>query len=313
MRKIRVATELCLPATLTGPCLSLFDEFQPCTAEEIRHFALQSPAKSCSLDPLPHSLFIASLNNILSLLTLICNNSLRNEELPASEKSTAITPLEKKSGLDLDCASNYRPISNLTFLLKLIKRVVCQQLTAYLLANHLLVPEQSAYRQDHSTEIAVLKIASDVFDLPNTRHVTLLALLDLRAAFDTVDHDILLQRPEHSYGVSGTALRWVRSFLSGRTRVVHLNGHLSTKSLLTCRVPQDSVSGPKFFTLYTADVVRIAQSFGVCIHCYADDPQLYVHCCAADVAAAEVRLVACIESIDKFMGFNRLKMNPDKT
>ena len=156
-------------------------------------------------------------------------------------------------------------------------------------------------RQDHSTETAVLKIASDVFDSADTGHVTLLALLDLSAAFDTVDHEILLQRLEHSYCVDGTALQWVRSFHFGRIQVVHFNGHLSTESLLTCGVPQGSVSGPKFFTLYTADVVRIAQSFGVCIHCYADDLQLYVHCCAADVAAAVVRLLACTDAIDKFL------------
>ena len=313
MRKIRVVTELCPPATFTGPCLTHFDEFQPRTAEEICHFVLQSPAKSCSLGLLPHSLFIASLNNILLLLTLICNNSLRNGELPASEKSAPIAPIVKKSGLDPDCASNYRPISKLRFLLKLIERIVCQQLTAYLQANYLLVPEQSAYCQDHSTETAVLKIASDVFDSADTGHVTLLALLDLSAAFDTVDHDILLQQLNHSYSVGRTALRWVHSFLFGRTQVVHFNGHLSTESLLTCRVSQGSVSGPKFFTLYIADVVRIAQSFGVCIYCYADDLQLYVHCCAADVAAAVVHLLACIEATDKFIGSNRLKMNPDKT
>ena len=238
---------------------------------------------------------------------------MRNGELPASEKSAAITPIVKKSGLDPDCASNYRPISNLTFLLKLIERIVCQQLTAYLLANHLLVPEQSAYRQDHSTETAELKIASDVFDSADTGHVTLIKLLDLSAAFDTVDHGILLQRLEHSYGVGGTTLRWVRSFLSDRTQVVHFNGHLSTESLLTCGVPQGSISGSKFFNLYTADVVRIAQSFDVCIHCYADDLQLYVHCCAADFVAAVVRLLACIEAINEFMGSNRPKINPDKT
>ena len=309
MRKIRVATELCPPATFTEPCLTHFDEFQPCTAEEIRHIVLQSPAKLCLLEPLPHSLFIAPLDNILPLLTLICNNSLRNGELPASEKLATITPIVKKSGLDPDCASNYRPISNLTFSSKFIECVVCQQLSAYLLANDLLVPEQSAYRQDHSTETAVLKIASDVFDSADTGHVTLLALLDLSAAFDTVYHDILLQWLERSYGVGSTALRWVHSFLSGRTQVVHFNGHLLTESLLTCGVPQGLVSMPKFFTLYTADVVRIAQSFDVCIHCYADNRQLYVHCCAAAV----VRLLACIEAIDKFMGSNRLKMNPDKT
>ena len=95
--------------------------------------------------------------------------------------------------------------------------------------------------------------------------------------------------------------------------MVHFNGHLSIESLLTCRVLQGSVSGPKFFILYIADVIRIAQSFGVCIFYYADDLQLYVHFYAADVAATIVRLLACIEAIGKFMGSNRRKMNPDKT
>ena len=102
-------------------------------------------------------------------------------------------------------------------------------------------------------------------------------------------------------------------YFSGRNQVVHFNGHLSIESLLTGEVLQGSVSGPKFFILYAVDVVRIAQSFGVYIHCHADDLQLYVHCCAADVAAAVVRFLACTEAIDKFMKSNRLKMNPEKT
>ena len=120
MRKIRAATVSCVPATFTEASQSHFDEFQSCTAEEIRHVILQSPAKSCLLVPLPHSLFTTSLNHILLFLTLSCNNLLCNGELPDSEKSAAITPVMKKTGLDLDCATNYRPISNLTFLLKLI-------------------------------------------------------------------------------------------------------------------------------------------------------------------------------------------------
>ena len=98
-------------------------------------------------------------------------------------------------------------------------------------------------------------------------------------------------------------------FSLAELRFVHFNGHLPTKSLVTRGVPQCSVSGTKFFTLYTADVVTIAQSFSVCIHLHADDLQLYVHCCAADVAAVIVRLLAYIEAIDKFLGSNRLKIN----
>ena len=154
-------------------------------------------------------------------------------ELPDSEKSAAITPIVKKSGLDPDSASSYRPISNLTFLSKLIERLVCQQLNAYLQSNNLLAPLQSAYRQHHSTETAVLKIASDVFDSADNSHITLLALLDLSAAFDTVDHNILLQRLRHTYGIGGAVLRWVRSFLTGRMQVVHFNGQQSASSPLT--------------------------------------------------------------------------------
>jgi hypothetical protein len=108
--------------------------------------------------------------------------------------------------------------------------------------------------------------------------VTILALLDLSAAFDTVDHDILLRRLHYSYGIGGTALRWIRSFLTGRAQVVNFSGQVSTSSVLTCGVPQGSVLGPLLFNLYTADVVSIVQAHGVSVHCYADDLQLYTHC-----------------------------------
>jgi hypothetical protein len=192
-------------------------------------------------------------------------------------------------------------------------RLVCSQLTTYLHSHHLLPPEQSAYRQHYSTETATLKIASDVFEAADTGHVTALALLDLSAAFDTVDHGILLQRLSETYGIGGTALRWIKSFLTGRSLVVNFAGQQSTCSMLTCGVPQGSVTGPLLFNLYTADVVRIAQSFDVHVHCYADDLQLYVHCTVHDAPAALQRLLRCIEAIDIWMGSNRLKLNPDKT
>ena len=183
---------------------------------------------------------------------------------------------------------------------------------AYLQDNHHLVPQQSAYRRHHSSKTAMLKIASDVFDAANAGHVTILALLDLSAALDTVDHDILLQRLNQTYGIGGTVLHWVRSFLSGQVLVVHFAGQHSKESPLLYGLPQGSVSGPILFSLYTADVVRIAQSFGMCIHCYANDLQPYVHCHVGDAEVAAARLLACISAIDKWIRSNRLKMNPDK-
>ena len=108
-------------------------------------------------------------------------------------------------------------------------------------------------------------------------------------------------------------LEWLRSFFTGRTQVVNFAGEHSSPSTLTCGVSQGSAVSPLLFSLYTADVVRIAQSFGVSMHCYADDLQLYVHCRADDAATAIIQLLACIQAIDRWMGSNRLKMNPDKT
>ena len=233
--------------------------------------------------------------------------------LPDSEKLAHITPIVKKAGLDINCASNYRPISNLTFLSKLIERLACRQLIAYLNEHHLLASVQSAYREHHSTETATLKVVSDIFNASDAGHVTLLALLDLSAAFDTVDHDILLHRLNHSYGIGGAVLDWFRSFLSGRQQVISFASQQSITSSLSCGVPQGSVSGLILFNLYIADVIRIEHSFGVTEHCYADDLQLYVHCRVGDSAAAAARLLRYIEIIDKWFGSNCLMMNPEKT
>ena len=311
--KIRYATKLCSPAIYSGPCLSHFDSFRQCTVDEIRHVILQSPRKSCQLDPLPCSLLLRSLDNLLPFLHITCNSSLRDGILPECEKLALITPILKKAGLDPDSPASYMPISNLTFVSKLVERIVCQQLNAYLCEHNLLPPLQSAFRVNHSTETATLKIASDILDSADTGHVTILALLDLSAAFDTVDHDILLQRLTRTYGIGGTVLRWIRSFLTGRVQIVNYAGKRSVTSTLTCGVPQGSVSGPILFNLYTADVIRIAQSFGVSVHSYADDLQLNVHCRAEDSVAAVMRVTVCIEAIDKWFGSNRLKMNPEKT
>ena len=147
------------------------------------------------------------LDNFLPFLQSTCNTSLRDGVLPDCENLAYVTPILKKSGLNADCALNYRPVFNLSFSSKLIERLVCRQLTSYLTNHRILAPLQSAYREHHSTETATLRVASDVFDAADKSQVTVVALLDLSATFDTVDHDILLRRLNISYGVGGIWLR----------------------------------------------------------------------------------------------------------
>ena len=181
------------------------------------------------------------------------------------------SPVLKKTNADPDEPKNYRPISNMTFMSKVIERIVAEQVTRHLNISNLMPPLQSAYRCHHSTETAVVKVLSDILDAVDTGKVTLLGFLDLSAAFDTVDHGILLRRLQTSFGIDGMALEWIGSFLTGRTQAVAFQGVTSAYKLLRFGVPQGSVLGPLLFLLYTADVASVALRYGVSVHSYADD------------------------------------------
>ena len=208
---------------------------------------------------------------------------------------------------------NYRPISNLTFVSKLLERAAYEQLNSYLAENHLLPVKQSAYRKYHSTETTLLGLTSDIFRATDAGHVTLLGLLDLSAAFDTVDHEILLQRLEHSFGISDHALAWIRSYLTGRTQYVRFGGVVSGVTTVTFGVPQGSVLGPILFILYTADVIKIVEDCGFSAHAYADDLQIYGHAVPLESALLSTRMADCIDVVKSWMASNRLRLNPTKT
>ena len=128
--------------------------------------------------------------------------------------------------------------------------------------NNLLPAVQSAYRKQHSTETAVLKVLSDIYSAADASQITLLGLLDLSSAFDTVDHQILFDRLQFSYGFEGAVLGWFRSYLTGRSQYIRYNGVQSESASVLYGVPQGSVLGPVLFILYSADVIDIATKHG---------------------------------------------------
>ena len=167
------------------------------------------PAKCCELDPAPTFLVKDSLDILSPFLTLMCNASTQEGILPASQKEAIVIPALKKSGLDTSDMKNYCRISNLSFMSKVV--VIFEELSVYLAENNLFPKLQSGFRRFHSTESAVLRVLSDIYSVIDRGDVALLALLDVSATFDTVDHFILLERLSTSFGLGGQAYSWFDS------------------------------------------------------------------------------------------------------
>ena len=151
--------------------------------------------------------------------------------------------------MDATQLSNYRPISNLSFLSKLLESAVQSRLLSFLDQSGSMPKYQSAYRRWHGTETALIRIYNDLLHAADQGEVSALCMLDLSAAFDAVDHQILLKRLEFRFGITGVVLEWIKSYLTDRTFTVIHQTKESNIIVLLCSVPQGSVLGPLFFIL----------------------------------------------------------------
>jgi hypothetical protein len=204
----------------------------------------------------------------------IINSSFETAVFPDTQKIAYVHPLLKK-GLDANNMKSYRPISHLTFLSKVLESAALGQLSSHLNKINALSQFQSAYRPNHSTETALCRVYNDMILNMDAGKCTLLLLLDLSAAFDTVDHCLLLD-DLFSLGVTGGAFQWFRSYLANRRFCVVIEDKCSDMSTLTTGVPQGSILGPILFIIYTIGLSYLLDEFGIDYHFYADDTQLYV-------------------------------------
>ena len=291
----------------------IFDTFEEVTDVEIIKVLKSSSPKTCDLDPIPTCLLLDCVENVAPFITRIMNESLTKGIVPDCYKHAIIKPLLKKSSLNENDFNNFRPVSNLAFLSKLLEKLVLRQLSKHMKHNELEEIYQSAYKAFHSTETALLKVTSDVLEQLDNKKVCFLILLDLSAAFDTIDHGILLKRLRVTFGLSGTVLEWFQSYLSGRFQSVVVGGEKSTSSPLTLGVPQGSVLGPVLFTIYTQPLAEILTKHGMKYHLYADDTQIYVSGTRDEIPEMSYRISCCVTDVKAWMTCNKLKLNDDKT
>ena len=212
--------------------------------------------KTCALDLLPASVLTKCLQRLLPVITDIVNRSLDEALRPNSLKTALIIPLLKKTNLDTEDFKNFRPVTNLPFISKLIEKSVAVQLVQYIDDNNFDEKLQSAYKKLHSTETALLRIHDDILRTVDRGCTVVSLLLDLSAAFDTVDHGLLLPRLNTRFGIKGKVLAWFKSYPTDRSQFVSINGSNSSHSDLMFGVPQGSVLGPILYLLYVSSRLR---------------------------------------------------------
>ena len=305
---------------LAPPGTQNFSNFQPITLPKLQKIILSTPNKNCELNSIPTRLLKQILPSIVALIAYIIDTSLSDGIVPESFKRALVKPLLKKPGLDL-LDRNYRPVSNLGYISKLVERVVVAQLVNHIERHDMMEAHQSAYHSSHSMETALLKLKTHVIQAPENQEVACLILLDLSAVFDTIDHDILLSRLKSRFAVTGMVVKWLGSYLKDRTQAVEIGvplsgGRRSEFVSLRSGILQDSDLGPILFTIYTVPIGDICRRHQVEFHLYADDTQIYLsfrpsipfskHDCIA-------RIEKCIDEIGIWMTENLLKLNSDKT
>ena len=186
---------------------------------DVRQLVKKSATKSCELDPISTHFFKQHLEVLIPLITRIINTSLQTGQFPNTLKSAIVRPLLKKADMDINF-KNFHPVSNLSYLGKIIEGAACNQIMDQAIASGKFEKFQSAYRTKHSTETALLRVREEILKCMDKGEIVCLLLLDLSATFDTIDKTVLLNRVKYRFGYGGKVLDWIGSYLTGRSQKV---------------------------------------------------------------------------------------------
>ena len=253
--------------------------FTPVFNDDIKEVIRTAPPKHCKLDHLPINIMKEHMDVLAYYIAEIVNISFDTGHFSDELKEAILHPLIKNIKLE-PIVTNFKPVSNLSYLSKLIEILVCKQLVRNANSMGLMEPYQSANREYSSTKTALLKIKAGILDAMDKKEVMCLVMLDLSAAFDTISHELLLKRLKYRFYITDLVLSWIESFLTKRTQCVSVSTKdimgTSSKRLLKQGVPQGSVLSPALLHLFISLLGEMCHKHSLNFHGYADDSQNYM-------------------------------------
>ena len=274
--------------------------------EEVLDIINQLENKSTGPQSIPIKLLKLIPDLILVPQCKIINHSFQTGVFPDALKLSEVIPIHK--GGSTEELNNYRPISLLSIFDKIIEKLMHKRLYDFLQAHNILFQNQFGFRKNNSTTFALIEITEKIKETIDNKKYGCGIFIDLRKAFDTVNHEILLRKLEH-YGIRGKAQVWFKSYLTNRKQYVSSNGESSELKQITCGVPQGSCLGPLLFLIYINDLPNISEVLH--FYLFADDTNIYYE--AETMKKLETVINKELKKLDTWLIVNRLSLNIAKT
>ena len=282
-----------------------FYNFQEIEENDILDYVSSLNHTKATFDEIPLFLLKEATPYLVKPLTHIVNLSLQTGTVPSMCKKARVTPVHKAGAMD--DPNNFRPISILPFIGKLIEYFVCQQLTNYMEDNRLFTRHQYGFRKNHSTTYLMFDLLDEIYQSKSKLYKPGIIFLDIKKAFDTVNHEILLKKLSY-YGIGGTVLTWFKNFLADRRQCTRINGKVSLFLGIFSGVPQGSILGPLLFSIYINDIIYACNLSKP--YLFADDGALFFEqTCRDTFLNMKIELI----TIFKWLSVNKLSLNSEKT
>ena len=301
-----------IPPAPNTPCMLPADEsfcFQQVSCAYVEKVITHMPSnKAPGYDKVPLSVVKDCLPRILPTITKLINCSFESGTFPHAWKRAEVVP-HLKDG-DHEVADNNRPISLLPALSKVAEKIALSQYTDYLSRENRLTKHQSGNRKLHSTETLSLLVTDQIFRAMDDKQVTVMVLIDLSKAFDSISHSSLLSKL-CNFGTSESALRWFESYLVERQQTTRIGTSLSPPLTVTHGVPQGSILGPALFTLYMNDLPTVTRFCDV--ESYVDDTKIYLSFPPKDIRESLSKVERDLHRVAEWCCSNHLLINPAKT